>query len=148
MKKLIILASILLMATSCGPSIVKSYTTRSAYMPLAFESVPMVSELAVSRTKVSAEVKVQYKGQSRKSLEEFAVGEALNKANADILLEPRYEYVTKGKQLLSIKVSGYPARFSNFHKVTEEEAEIMVKLNTPPPTEALVIIKEKPVEQE
>lgn len=55
-------------------------------------------------------------------------------AGADVLVEP--EYIIKQRGLWrggSVTVTGFPASYSNFHKMTPEEAEIFKAVNSKPP---------------
>lgn len=143
MKKLFFLASAMLMLASCGVSRYTSYTAKSGTLPYSINAIPTTSELSVSEKKVSGEARaIPGLAQSVSALEKAAVADALNKVGADILLEPRYEYVSENRVVNLVKVWGYPAKFNNFHTLTKEEAEVLQKLNS---TETTVIIKEKEV---
>lgn len=139
MKKIILFAAVLLLAVSCSTQMA-TYSAKTASLPYSIKAVPMTSELKVSETKVTAEVKDR-KGMLKKTMEDWAVSEALKKVNADILLEPRYEYTYDNNRLVAVKVSGYPATFAKFRQMTSQDAETLNKLNSPA-TETFVIIKE------
>ena len=139
MKKIIFFAAVLLLAVSCSTQMA-TYSAKTASLPYSIKAVPMTSELKVSETKVTAEVKDR-KGMLKKTMEDWAVSEALKKVSADILLEPRYEYTYDNNRLVAVKVSGYPATFAKFRQMTSQDAETLNKLNSPA-TETFVIIKE------
>lgn len=139
MKKIIFFAAVLLLAVSCSTQMA-TYSAKTASLPYSIKAVPMTSELKVSETKVTAEVKDR-KGMLKKTMEDWAVSEALKKVSADILLEPRYEYTYDNNKLVAVKVSGYPATFAKFRQMTSQDAETLNKLNSPA-TETFVIIKE------
>lgn len=139
MKKIIFFAAVLLLAVSCSTQMA-TYSAKTASLPYSIKAVPMTSELKVSETKVTAEVKDR-KGMLKKTMEDWAVSEALKKVSADILLEPRYEYTYDNNRLVAVKVSGYPATFAKFRQMTTQDAETLNKLNSPA-TETFVIIKE------
>lgn len=139
MKKIILFAAVLLLAVSCSTQMA-TYSAKTASLPYSIKAVPMTSELKVSETKVTAEVKDR-KGMLKKTMEDWAVSEALKKVSADILLEPRYEYTYDNNRLVAVKVSGYPATFAKFRQMTSQDAETLNKLNSPA-TETFVIIKE------
>lgn len=139
MKKIIFFAATLLIAASCSTQMA-TYSAKTASLPYSLKAVPMTSELNVSETKIQAEV-FDKKGMLKKTGEDWAVSEALKKVKADILLEPRYEYTYDNNKLVSVKVSGYPATFTNFRQMTAEDAETINKLNSPA-AETFVIIKE------
>lgn len=139
MKKIIFIAAALLLAVSCSTQMA-TYSAKTASLPYSIKAVPMTSELKVSETKITAEVKDK-KGMLKKTMEDWAVSEALKKVGADILLEPRYEYTYDNNKLVAVKVSGYPATFAKFRQMTSQDAETLNKLNSPA-TETFVIIKE------
>ena len=139
MKKILFFAAVLLLASSCSTQMA-TYSARTETLPYSIKAVPMTSELKVSDTKVTAEVKDK-KGMLKKTMEDWAVSEALKKVSADILLEPRYEYTYENNKLVAVKVSGYPATFAKFRQMTPQDAETINKLKSPA-TETLVIVKE------
>ena len=116
----------------------------SAILPYDFKAVPMTTELKVDARKVSAEV-YKEKGGQKKEMENWAVVTALSKVSADILIEPRYEYTyegtLRGGKLVAVKVTGYPATFTNFRQMTKEDVETINLLKSPV-KETTVIIKE------
>lgn len=139
MKKIIFFSAVLLLTASCSTQMA-TYSAKTASLPYSIKAVPMTSELKVSETKVTAEVKDK-KGMLKNTMEDWAVSEALKKVSADILLEPRYEYTYDNSRLVAVKVSGYPATFAKFRQMTSQDAETLNKLNSPA-TETFVIIKE------
>lgn len=55
----------------------------------------------------------------------------LDQAGADVLLEPQYIVEKRGfMRGGSVTVTGYPAKYTNFHKMTHEESEIVKNLPT------------------
>ena len=55
----------------------------------------------------------------------------LQENGADVLVEP--EYIIERRGLMrggSVTVIGFPATYTNFHKMTPEEAEVVKKLGT------------------
>lgn len=74
---------------------------------------PTIADLNVSTVKVTGTAS----GSSYQSgnVRSVAVANALDKVNADILIEPQYEAVTSNGQV-TITVTGYPATYKNFRK--------------------------------
>lgn len=139
MKKILFFVAVSIMAVSCSTQMA-TYSAKTANVPYSLKAVPTTAELDVAETKVVAEVKDR-KGMMKKNAEDWAVSEALNKVSADILLEPRFEYTYNKNKLISVKVSGYPAKYKNFRVMNAQDAETLNKLNAPA-TETFVIIKE------
>lgn len=141
MKKIIICAAVVLLASSCGSVKKTFYSSRADYLPYSLRATPMTTELNVAETKVSGKADNPGNVLTKKMLEEAAVGDALNKAGADILFEPFYEYTVIDGKYSSVTVTGYPATYVKFRPMTIEDAEIVSKLNSPAP-ETIIVIKE------
>ena len=59
-------------------------------------------------------------------VKENTEAELLQEVDADVLVEP--QYIVKKRGFLrggSVTVIGFPAKYSNFHKLTTEESEIL-----------------------
>ena len=59
------------------------------------------------------EGKTKLKGISLQQAQELALVEATVKYNCDMLLNPQYTHLKKGKKILRVTVSGRPARYKN-----------------------------------
>lgn len=65
-------------------------------------------------------------------LKENTEAKLINITDADILIEP--QYIVEKRGFLrggSVTVTGYPAKYENFHKMTMEEAEIVKNIQRP-----------------
>lgn len=87
-----------------------------------------VADMDVSLDKISKTNSWSYNMFRKVSVEEIkrnTTAEMLSEAEADVLIEPQY-IVRKGGFMRggSVTVIGFPAKFTDFHKMTAEEAEI------------------------
>lgn len=85
--------------------------------------IPTLADLDVKEQKVKG-YHVGKKGVLMTNLKALAVTDALNKSNADVLVEPRYTLVSTGSEI-SIKVSGYPATYRNFRALEQKDTTIV-----------------------
>lgn len=110
---------------SCkSPMIYITRTAETTKMPIETWAQWTTSDLEVSPTKARVTVDAPRDKKmtvSESALKENAIGELLEKNNADILVNPLFtcEYID-GK-LARVTVSGYPARHTNFRSITFEE---------------------------
>lgn len=146
MKKIILIAAAVIAVSSCGSTTMVTRTAKSGELSYLTMATTITSELKVSETKVTGEANNPNSFFGQGELEKTAVADALKKVDADILLEPQYEYKRVDGKLVSVKVSGYPARYTNFRPITSEDVDIYNKLKAPR-QETLVIIKEKETEK-
>ena len=146
MKKIIFIAAVVMIASSCGSTTMVTRTAKSGNLSYSAIAATVTSDLKVSETKVTGEATNPDSFFPQSEMEKTAVADALKKVDADILIEPQYEYKRVDGKLVSVKVSGYPAKYTNFRSVTPEDVEINNKLKYPK-QETLVIIKEKEVEK-
>ena len=118
---LIAISSVLL--SSCA-AIVKSADVKTANIwGPKITQIPTLADLDVKEQKVKV-YHVGKKGVLMTNLKALAVTDALNKSNADVLVEPRYTLVSTGSEI-SIKVSGYPATYRNFRAMEQKDTTIV-----------------------
>ena len=95
-----------------------------------------VADVNVSPEKISQTTSWSFNPFKRVSVEivkENTTARMLQNAKADVLVEP--EYIIEQRGFLrggSVTVIGFPATYSNFHKMTPEEAEFFKAVNTKP----------------
>lgn len=73
-----------------------------------------------------------FKRVSIETVKTNTTAQMLKESNADVLVEP--EYIIEQRGFLrggSVTVIGFPASYSNFHKMTPQEAEIFKAVNHP-----------------
>ena len=96
-----------------------------------------VADVNVKPEKISQTTSWSFNPFQRVSIETIkdnTTARMLQDANADVLVEP--EYIIEKRGFLrggSVTVIGFPASYSNFHKMTPEEAELFKAINTKKP---------------
>lgn len=93
-----------------------------------------VADVKVDPQKISMTTSWDFNPFKRVSIEtvkDNTTAKMLQEAKADVLVEP--EYIIEHRGLLrggSVTVTGFPATYSNFHKMTPEEAELFKAVNS------------------
>lgn len=125
--KLGLIASALLLATSCS-----TVRHTSDVAPVETKVVSLtVADIDISPKKVSRTTTWSYSPFTRvdiNTLKSNTEALLLDEAGADVLVEP--QYIVERYGLLrggKITVTGYPAKYKDFHKMTPAEAEIVGK---------------------
>ena len=126
MKKTILFAMIALgaLVSSCkSPMMYSNRTGRSVTMPVETWGSWTTADLQVSPEKVRITVSAPSEdiAMSAEVLKENAIGELLEKHNADVLVNPLYKFDYVDGRLVSLTVSGYPAKHTNFRNISFEE---------------------------
>ncbi len=122
-RNAILFLSILLLASSCG-TISRTVTTKQ--MDIYGAGViqhPVVAEFEVNKTKVTGEAQSR-SHQTTSATRNQAVANAISNVNADILIEPVFESETRDGRT-TIKVTGYPAVYTNFRPVTHDDIPLL-----------------------
>ena len=122
MKKIISIFLLGIILTSC--SVTKSGTAKS--MDIVGPGVihkPVVVDLNVKQEK--SEVTTTFSGiESLENAKNSVVRKLLKEQNADVLVEPTFETVTKnGKTELTVK--GWPATYNNFRSIEEKDLKLL-----------------------
>lgn len=84
---------------------------------------PVVVDLDVKQEKVSGEIAWKGGGATLDNLKEMAMTDAIKKSNSDVLVDPRYDIVIKGRKK-NVSVSGYPASYTNFRNAVASDTLI------------------------
>jgi hypothetical protein len=122
MKKVILTLLVSVFMMSCA-SLTSSGTTKSMDIigPGVFH-VPVLADLEVSSTKVSA-TQVFPMGTTVENAKNETVRKLLQSHGADVLIEPTFETLTKHK--ITITVYGFPAKYKNFRSVKEDDLKLL-----------------------
>ena len=99
-------------------------TARSQEMPVETWSSWTTADLEVSDQRVKLTIAVSQDPNiivSEAQYKENAIGELLEKSNADVLVNPMFKMDYRNGRLESITVSGYPAKHRNFRTISYEE---------------------------
>lgn len=134
MKKSFFFACIAVAAclTACkSPMIYSTRTARTAEMPVETWNQWTTADLQVAADKVRVTVEASQNDkliQTEAQLKESAIGLALEKHNADILINPLFTCEYADGKLVRVTVSGYPAKHVNFRSISfEEQTHYMVE---------------------
>lgn len=139
MKRLIIIAAAASVFASCA--VTKTHSARTATVQGEITQMPTVVELDVAEKRETSDVfewvnkLFSFKrriGVKEKTQE--AVAQILERANADVLIEPKVSIDRKIKPFSvehTLSVSGYPAKYSSFRTATVEDIETVNALRKP-----------------
>ena len=124
MKQTFFLAITLVSMAACT-TVKRSRTvkTTNIYGP-GIIHLPVVADMDVEEKKING----QSEGRTGKSIEVLkldAIADALKQSNADVLVEPIFETEIDGTKI-RVKVTGYPARYSNFRKMVPTDTLFLV----------------------
>lgn len=111
--------------TACKtPVTMSNRTARSTEMPIETWASWTTADLDVSDQKVRLTVEAPKDDKilmTESQMKENAIGEALEKYNADVLINPLFTTEFVDGKLVRVTVSGYPARHKNFRTISYEE---------------------------
>lgn len=129
MKKFLWLASVAVVALSSCSTLNRTAATADVDSHVINYTM---ADLEVKETRVSKTFSWSFDPFKRVSVEnvkENTTAELIEENGADVLLEPQY-IIHKGGFLRggSVTVTGIPAKYHNFHKMTPQEAEIVKAL--------------------
>lgn len=113
-----------LSACKAPSTIYSTRTARTQEMPVETWSSWTTADLEVSDQKVKLTVAIPQNDNfmiSEAQAKENAVGELLERNNADVLVNPMFKCDYRNGRLESITVSGYPAKHRNFRTISYEE---------------------------
>ncbi len=137
MKKILFLTSLLasILLTSCGAQKTTLLSSRSIVLDdPVITQLPVVVELTVEPVAVSIDTIWRNnwfslkKHTTKKEQEKLLIGMILQKYNADVLVQPKIEYdktLTWTYEEHKLTVTGFPARYTNFHTPTQEEWKLV-----------------------
>ncbi len=122
MKRVFLFLMLSLLITSC--SVTKTATAKKLDIyGSGVMHIPVVADLKVQQQKVSATI-VTDEGVVSESAKQKAIAEAIEKANADILVEPNFKTKTEGS-MVTITVTGFPATYKNFRNATQTDVDLL-----------------------
>ncbi|MEI7525438.1 MAG: hypothetical protein WCJ95_13955 [Mariniphaga sp.] len=124
MKNQILFFTVLLAAILTSCSIVKTNTSKT--MDIYGAGVihkPVIVDLEVKEVRVTGTATL-LKGVSLEPVKQEAVADALRRAGADVLVEPKFETKTSGGRTTAT-VTGFPATYKNFRSITLDDVELL-----------------------
>ncbi|MFM8949194.1 MAG: hypothetical protein ACKOKB_00255, partial [Bacteroidota bacterium] len=107
---------------SCSVTRTKTTKTTDIYGSGVIQK-PVVVDLDVSDQKVSGTATASSSSLST-DIKSLAVNDALKKANADVLVEPKFETETIGGKTTAT-VTGWPASYKNFRSIKSEDIPLL-----------------------
>lgn len=122
MKILYTLFALAVLASCASPKITSSNSRNSEIKETGVLQLPVVAELKVDQTKSKATV-TPSKGTSVEVAKTLAIREILKKTGGDILIHPIVDYEIV-KRNITLTVTGYSAKYFNFHQLTKEEVPL------------------------
>ena len=142
MKHIRIFIALVILAgmSSCSiPSVTTTNrTARSFVIETDIQQMPTVADLVVDTVYVRKDTTWTNTAKSittKAAMRELLIGAMMEKANADVIIQPRENLVVKAqssKQLLRMEIYGYPARYRNFRTATEEDLRILNGIDPQP----------------
>lgn len=124
MIKIIYLIVISAFMTSCIIKKTETATTKILYVNgVGIIQNPTIVDLDVNGAKVSGRAVAKF-GENIEDVKTLLVAEVIRKANADVLVEPRYVIETINNESI-ITVSGYHATYKNFRPIKEEDIKLI-----------------------
>jgi len=121
MKTLLTLSSAIILLSSCA-SLHTASVKKMDIIDVGVIQHPLLADLKVAETKVTG-VAVGRK-KEMDDLKNRAVYEALKSSDSDVLVEARFETVTKGG-LSTVTAKGWPAKYMNFRNVSPSDSTIL-----------------------
>lgn len=104
-------------------------------------AMPLVADLDVSSTRVTAEDSITVNIQDSKvesviqQLKSIAVKKILDADSADVLVEPKYETVVTDpeyyQRTIKVIVTGFPATYKNIRNASKDDAKIINAFKEP-----------------
>lgn len=127
---LIILITAIAISSCSTAKLSTTEVTTTEIDKLGVQQQPLLTDLDVKETKVSGVANGSSTAIAK--LKQEAVAQALEKSNADILIEPTYSIETKSTKS-TVTVTGFAANYKNFRKKTEADTIIydLDNVNTP-----------------
>ena len=118
-----VIVLILIFFTGCSPRITTDTTKTLDIYGAGVIQYPVIAELNVSENQVTGRASAN-DGESLEVVKKNALIDALNKSNADILVEPVYKTIRQGRRATA-EVSGFPATYVNFRSATEQDIRLI-----------------------
>lgn len=126
---------LILLNSSCVAPTVVSHTTRVKYLKPDIIQMPTVVELDVAENPIRVDtlhVNLPFEwsddNPTRDQIRDELLSKALEKYDADLLMEPKEETEVRYEGLTiytKIIITGYPAKYTNFRTMTMEDLEML-----------------------
>jgi hypothetical protein len=123
MKPLIYLSLAALILTSCATRKSQTIKTMDIYGTGVIQK-PVIVDLDVNEVRIQGTATGKSDGGREERIKRDAVNDALEKAQADVLVEPKFKTETRAGKTTVI-VSGFGATYKNFHSIKEDEVKLI-----------------------
>jgi hypothetical protein len=110
--------SITILFSSCSSTKINTAKSIDIYGAGVIQK-PVIVDLVVKETKVTGFAT----GNGLETVKSMAIANAINKANIDILVEPKFEITTAGDKT-TVTVNGFPGTYKNFRPMVEEDLKL------------------------
>lgn len=131
MKKMLYLVAVCAMICSCKGLTYSTRTANTSDVPTQMWAQWNTSELAVSEYRVTGVYENPNPKKlllSEQQMKDNAIGAALERANADILIDPQFTMEYQKGRLVKVTVSGYAGKHTNFRTISfEEQSQYMIE---------------------
>jgi hypothetical protein len=119
-------AIILLLSISLGScTVLKTHSTKTAAITNSeIIQKPVIVELDVKNVKVTGTAQSISSNELLEETKNNAINDALKNANADVLVEPKFDIETaRGRR--TVTVTGFPATYKNFQSYTDKDTTLL-----------------------
>ena len=122
-RRLIVVFCATLSLISCT-SVAKFSSGKTIEITPTIVQKPTVADIQVNEKKVTGTYTGEIKTIPLEAIKNEAVASALKTVMADVLVEPHFETTINGR-LTTVMVSGFPATFTNFRTMKNEDIPLM-----------------------
>jgi len=127
MKRIVVIISVLLMVYGCATtpraaSRFSNYNKTIYIIDTGIVHTPVIADLVVGETKVTGTAEAR-ESVGVQAVRDRAIENALRPVHADILIEPKFEVITRpgahqfDEGNITVNVIGFPAHYRNFRTV-------------------------------
>ncbi|MDG1765642.1 MAG: hypothetical protein P8H98_02515 [Flavobacteriales bacterium] len=108
---------------SCTPPQYRTYASKTTNIyGYGVHQLPLVAELEISETRVNTSITRKNMTLSKMKIE--AVEILMDSLSLDMIVEPRFSSTQNG-YYTTLKASGYPAKYVNFHTLDTSEVALL-----------------------
>lgn len=123
MRQLIYSLLVTCILSSCATRKSQTIKTMDIYGTGVIQK-PVIVDLDVNETRIQGTATGKSEGGKEEGIKREAVNDALEKAQADVLVEPKFKTETRAGRT-TVTVSGFGATYKNFHSLKQDEVELM-----------------------
>ncbi len=117
--RIFLFLSIAILFSSCSSTKTNTAKSLDIYGAGVIQK-PVIADLVVKETKVTGFAT----GSAVENVKSMAIANAINKANIDVLIEPKFEIITSGGKT-TVTVNGFPGTYKNFRPMVEDDLKLV-----------------------